>query len=116
MTETIDFVRIFMKQFNELDKLRQLKSKEQSDCDIAVSSLYHKIEGINIKHVSQSHALIKELKVLLIKRRENKLEVAILRTVCDSLMDKIGQLKLSIPKAIAQHDKVIAEITERAKL
>jgi len=114
MTDVKTQVRNFLIQFQELSALKNEKIKEQSECDLAISELYHKIEGIKIKHVCESHALIKELKVLLKKRRDNKIESIILQSVCDTLQTSINSLKLSIPKAIKKHEEVLTEILERS--
>jgi hypothetical protein len=108
-------VRIFLKQFQEISELKNKKAKEQSECDLAISDLYHKIEGTVIKHVCESHAFIKELKILLTKRRQIKLDNIILQSVCDSLKTNIESLRVSLPKVIKKHDEVLTEILELGK-
>jgi hypothetical protein len=104
----------FLKQFDELEKLNANVSQEHSDIDKAISSWYHKVEGLEITHVSQSHRLIKEIKPLLERRRDIKIESMLLRSTCDTLREKVKTLKDSNKKALVQNEKVRQEIKTRA--
>ncbi len=105
----------FLKEFDELETLNAAIMKEQSEIDKTLSTFYHKVEGKEIKHVSESHNLIKELKVILNRRRENKLEGLLLRSTCDALRDKVKILRENNKNVLIKNDKVLTEIKERAK-
>jgi hypothetical protein len=114
MNPIADKIDEFLKQFDELEKLNADASKEHSDIDKALSSWYHKVEGLDITHVSISHKLIKEVKGLLIRRRDIKLESMLLRSTCDTLREKVKTLKGSNKNVLAQNEKVRLEIKTRA--
>lgn len=104
----------FLKQFDEIEKLNNQKNAERSNIDKQISSWYHKIEGIEITHVSQSHRLIKELKPLLEKRRDLKTESMMLRHICDSLRNNIEKIKKNNQAILNKKNEVIEEIKRRA--
>lgn len=106
----------FLLQFDELEKLNEAITKENSEIDKAISSFYHRVEGIEITHVSQSHKLIKELKPLLSRRREIKIETILLRSTCDTLRDKIKTLKITQKTQLIKNDEVLKEIKEKGKI
>ena len=107
-------VEEFIKQFDELEALNNAVIKEMSEIDKAVSSWYHKVEGLNIKHVSESHRLIKELKPILDRRRDNKLESMVLRSTCDTLRATIVKLKETHKSQFDKNKALRIEIKERA--
>lgn len=65
------------KIFGELESLCGHAAKMQSSFDAELSNVYHLIEGVEIKHVSESHKLFMHLKDVLNRRRMVK-ETAIL--------------------------------------
>jgi hypothetical protein len=115
MNPIADKINNLILQYEELEKLNVLSNKNLSDIDTELSSCYHRIEGTVIKHVSQSHKLIKELKIILEKRRIIKLEGLLLRSTCDLLRDKVGQVKGTNKKTLSKHIEVKQEILDKAK-
>ena len=79
MNPVVKLVESFIKQFDELEELSKKINKERSDIDKALSKWYHTLEGTDIKHVSESHSFIKEVKVILARRRDLKIEDLIKR-------------------------------------
>lgn len=65
-------LEVIGKQLFQLTDLVEKTQKEVSHWDCELSNIYHIIEGKKITHISQSHALIKEMKHILSKRREAK--------------------------------------------
>lgn len=105
-----DLVDEFIKRFDELEVLLVKVTKEHSDIDKALASWYHKVEGTKIMHVSESHNLIKEVKVILARRREIKIEDLLLRATCECLTKQIGILKVRKASVINKHDAVLKEL------
>lgn len=105
-----DKINKLISQYDELEALLKESQKEMSQIDIDLSKLYHKIEGIEIKHVSESHALIKELKVILSKRREIKLNNILLITVSDYLKSPMNKFKQAKNDKLDKHTKVIDKL------
>ncbi len=114
MNPVVTKIESFLKQYDELEKLNDEVSKEHSFLDKSLSNFYHRVEGIKITHVSQSHNLIKELKVLLDKRRDKKIEGILLRSTCDTLREKMGSLKKTTKSQIEKDEEVRQEIKDRA--
>jgi len=104
----------FLHEFDELEKLNQEATKEQADLDRQLSNWYHNVEGSTIKHVSESHKMIKDLKVILDKRRAKKIEVILLRSLCDTLRDKVKGVKANNVNLLKKNTEVIKEIKTRA--
>lgn len=115
MNPVVSKIDAFIKQFDELEKLNADVTKEHSDIDKALSSWYHKVEGTDITHVSISHKLIKEIKPILDRRRDIKIESMLLRSTCDTLRDKIKTLKQNNQNALVKNEAVRTEIKSRAK-
>lgn len=103
----------FIKEYEELEKLNAQATKNLSDIDLELSSLYHKIEGTETPNILQSYKLIKELKVILEKRRNIKLEGLLLRATCDTLKDKFLALKSNYNRVLRKNEDVINEIKQR---
>ena len=114
MNPVVNKIDEFIKQFDELEKLNASTNQEHSDIDKAISSWYHRVEGLEITHVSQSHRLIKEIKPLLERRRDIKIESALLRSTCDTLREKVKTLKQSNKVALAKNEELRIEIKTRA--
>lgn len=114
MSESINVVKELLRQYEAVKELNDAKQEERSEIDRELSNFYHHVEGINITHVSQSHKLIKELKVILNKRRDNKLEGLVLKTTLDSIKVPTSHIKGSINRVVTTHKKVIDEMKERA--
>jgi len=114
MNPIIEKIEIFLKQFDELETLNQQSLKERSDVDKLISNWYHKLEGLQITHISQSHKLIKEIKPLLERRRDIKLEGLLLTSICDTLREKIKTLKESNKVRITKNDNLKQELKESA--
>ena len=60
-------VEKFILLFDEIKELSREKRQAMTEADRELSSIYHKIEGFEITHISQSHNLIKELTIVLEK-------------------------------------------------
>lgn len=103
-------VNDFIAQYDELEALLVENQNEMSQIDSDLSKLYHKIEGAEIKHVSESHALIKELKVILNKRREIKLNFILLITVSNFLKTPMAKFKQAKNDKLDKHNKVIEKL------
>lgn len=104
----------FIAEYDELEKLNTQSTKDLSNIDLELSSLYHRVEGSKITHVSQSHKLIKELQDILERRRNIKLEGVLLRSTCDLLKDKIGAVKGHYRKTLTKDTELRTEIKTRA--
>ena len=107
MTLIADRIQNFIKEFEELDILLKENQVEMSKIDTDLSKLYHRIEGVEIKHVSESHALIKELKVILNKRREIKLNYILLSTLCQHLKSPIANFTKNQKAKLEKHNEII---------
>lgn len=114
MTTAEQALADFFNQFKEIDKLNTQKHQELSGIDKDLSNLYHKIEGTTIKHVSQSHAFVKELKVILEKRRTLKLETIALRSSCDTLRSVMEKLMNTHANILKKNQQVLTEIKNNA--
>ena len=115
MNPVVKLVESFIKQFDELEELSKKINKERSDIDKALSKWYHTVEGTEIKHVSESHSFMKEVKVILARRRDLKIEDLIVRSTCDILRAKINELKKHHTVLFAKNDKVKEEILNGGK-
>lgn len=115
MNPVVKLVESFIKQFDELEELSKKINKERSDIDKALSKWYHTVEGTDIKHVSESHSFMKEVKVILARRRDLKIEDLIVRSTCDMLRVKINELKKHHKVLFAKNDKVKEEILNGGK-
>lgn len=100
----------FIKNYEEIEKIAETAFKAQSDLDKELSDWYHKVEGTKPSHVCQSHALIKEVKDILDRRRINKLDVIVFRITCDSLGGKIKDLKTKLNSSVVKHNTVLKEL------
>ncbi len=110
-----DKINEFIKRFEELDVLLKENTKEMSQIDTDLSNLYHKIEGVTIKHVSESHALIKDLKSILNQRRDIKLNFMLLSSICDSLRVQMEKLKKGQIEKLEKHNKLLHDLSINSK-
>ena len=106
-------VNSLINQFNDLTLMLDNIRKEKSDIDIKLSQWYHYVEGIDIKHISESHNLIKEVKSILERRRDIKIEEIILRSTCDTLKININSVKHKIETSIKKDESIREEIKTR---
>lgn len=111
MSSVATKVNNFISQYDELEALLIENQNEMSQIDSDLSKLYHKIEGAEIKHVSESHALIKELKVILAKRREIKFNFILLITVSNYLKTPMSKFKQAKDDKLDKHNKVIEKLS-----
>ena len=102
-------------QFDNLISLRQKSLNQLSEADGRLSSLYHKIEGIEIKHISESHNLIKEMKVVLADRRLAKKNCMITQSVVDKMKGQMENAKNQSKSILNKHKLLEDEIRSRAK-
>lgn len=105
----------FLEAFDEIKQLANEKRNASAEAERELSSMYHKIEGIEITHISQSHNLIKELKVVLAKRRDLKVEDSMLRSVVDQLSGSMGNVNKKHKAILLKHSEIVEEIKTRAK-
>ena len=106
----------FVNLYDELAVLLTENQKEMSQVDTDLSKLYHKIEGVEIKHVSESHALIKELKAVLNKRREIKFNYIQLSAVAEVLKGPMGKFKSLQVEKLDKHNKIIEKLSNNNQI
>lgn len=116
MSEKLTALDEFIKQYEQIEKMCKASMEEQGEIDRELSNWYHTVEGIDITHISQSHKLIKQGKVILEKRRKNKLEMIMLRSTCDSMKTTFQSLKMKLDNTKKKNAEVIQEIKDRAIL
>jgi hypothetical protein len=110
-----DRIHDLVNQFDELVELEKDSNKLQSEYDLELSRLYHVIEGSSFTHVSQSHNLMKELQDVLLKRRDNKFDNALLKNATVLLGTNIKALKARIEVRQKKKETYFVEIKEFAK-
>lgn len=108
----LKIVTDLLAQFKEIERLNIERAKEQSEIDLQLSAFYHKVEGIKLGHVAISHKLMKELQDILRRRRINKYEVILLRTVYDNLRDKMQSVSEKLVIHNKKHNSIMEEIKE----
>lgn len=113
--DTINAIKKFIQDYDEIEKLTQNSYKSQADVDKELSIWYHKVEGFTPTHVSQSHALLKEVKDILERRRAIKLEVNLLKLTCDNVGIKITQLKSKLKTTVVKHNQLLEDLKTNAK-
>jgi hypothetical protein len=115
MTAIEQKLQDLVNQFEELERMEIESNKLQSEHDLELSRLYHVIEGTTLSHVSQSHNLMKELQELLIKRRSNKFDNALIKGATALLKTNIQSLKEKIETKKTKKTNYFVEIKEFAK-
>jgi hypothetical protein len=115
MTAIEQKIQNLVNQFEELEQMERESNKLQSEHDLELSRLYHVIEGTTLSHVSQSHNLMKELQELLIKRRNNKFDNALIKGATSLLKPNIQSLKEKIENKKIKKTTYFVEIKEFAK-
>jgi len=94
--------------FGDFETLRDSLYKAQSDSDLALAEMYHKIEGFNPTHVSQSHYMFLELQSILRKRRNVKGAASMIRAINDSMnLDAVKKTKV---KAKNRHNEIMNQL------
>ena len=114
--EMLQSVVDFITQFEKIDQFYEDIKNKQGEIDRELSNWYHVVEGVNIKHISESHNLIKAGKDILKRRRENKLEMIIIRSTHDMMKNQISNLKINLEKSVNKNTEVVEEIKDRAIL
>lgn len=114
MSTSIDVVKTLLTQYEDIKKLYEVKLEERSEIDRSISNFYHYVEAVDITHVSQSHKLIKDLKLLLGKRRDNKLEGLILKTTLDNIKISTSNIKGNLNKVVVTHNKMLDDMKVKA--
>lgn len=109
---TPQVVQDLISNFQLLKKQNTEKNKELSDIDKELSDFYHRLEGTVISHVSISHRMIKELKVILDKRRDIKFESMVLRMAYDNTHISMMKIIETHNNQKKQHQKVLQEIKQ----
>lgn len=112
--EMLQSVLDFVNQFDKIEAFYKDVTEKQGKIDKELSCWYHVVEGIDIKHISESHNLIKQGKDILKRRRDNKLEMIIIRSTHDMMKTQICNLKLNLEKSVTKNSEVVIEIKERA--
>jgi hypothetical protein len=110
-----DKIQDLVNQFEELEQMEKESNRLQSEHDLELARLYHVIEGSSFTHVSQSHNLMKELQEVLIKRRNNKFDNALLKGATTLLSTNIKSLKTKIEAKKIKKETYFIEIKEFAK-
>ena len=108
-------IDLIFNTFNELKKLGKQAKAELSSIDRELSNHYHKIEGIEINCMSDSHLLIMQLRDILYRRREAKINQTILDSFISSGDANLTKSKKRFEDIIAKHEEIIQEIKDRAK-
>jgi len=109
-------VKNFFALYDEIAKGKDRALIEVSECDKELSELYHEIEGMELGHIAKSHKKLKELQILLRRRREVKGTARIVQSFADGLSDKIEKMRQTMESVTKQHQSVIDEIQEKAKI
>jgi hypothetical protein len=104
----------FINQFDKIEAFYKDVTEKQGKIDKELSGWYHVVEGTDIKHISESHKLIKQGKDILKRRRENKLEMIIIRSTHDMMKTQVSNLKINLEKSVTKNSEVVEEIKERA--
>ena len=112
---SIEKLKDFVKHYEVIEQLAQDAFTAQSELDKELSVWYHKVEGTKPSHVSESHRLINEVKNILDRRRDNKLEVVVYRTTCDSIGKQFKDLKSKLKNQVIQHNKILTELKTKAQ-
>jgi hypothetical protein len=94
------------KIFGELESLCGYAAKMQSNFDAEVANVYHLIEGVEIKHVSESHKLFMHLKDVLNRRRMVK-ETAILSALLKPVIAESKSKTASIIDGCRNKNKAV---------
>lgn len=94
------------KIFGELESICGHAAKMQSSLDAELSNVYHLIEGVEIKHVSESHKLFMHLKDVLNRRRMVK-ETAILSALLKPAIAEAKSKTASIIDGCRNKNKVV---------
>jgi hypothetical protein len=105
-----DKLESFLSDYNELNKIYDIELQKLSDIDKKLSIFYHKVEGVKINHISESHNMIKELKEILAIRRESKLNTRLLLSFNQTLEPKMKQFKDSKNKMQTIHLKLLKDL------
>ena len=108
-------INLIYETFNELKKLNTEAKHSLSDIDRELSNHYHKIEGIEIQYMSDSHLLIIQLRDILFRRREAKINHTMLESFVTSMQSQIDKTKKRNLEIIKKHDEILKEIKDRAK-
>ena len=116
MSEKLLALDNFIRQYDEIEKMYKASKEEQGIIDRELSSWYHVVEGVDVKHISQSHNLIKQGKVILEKRRKNKLEMIMLRSTCDSMKTTFEDLKIKLDNNKKKNSDILKEIKDNANI
>lgn len=112
--EMLQSVVDFITQFDKIESHYKDVTEKQGNIDRELSNWYHVVEGTDIKHISESHRLLKQGKDILKRRRENKLEVIIIRSTHDMMKNQVSNLRMSLEKCVKKNTEVVEEIKERA--
>ena len=115
MCNKIEIVENFINQYEIILSSYDKAKNEQGEIDREISSFYHKLEGTTLGATYKSHNLLKELKVLLERRRVNKIDVIVLRSTCDTIGKTMETLKTNKKRLLNKNTEILAEIVERAK-
>ena len=106
MSKTEEATSLLLSQYEQLQKLYIKKNNDLSEIDKELSTIYHFIEGVELNHVSKSN-LLKQLKDILIRRRDIKYERILLSSVIDTLGMPIIKVKNAYAKAKNKHQEIL---------
>lgn len=109
--ELLNKIDMFFQLYDEIVKSKDSALKHQSDMDKELSNVYHLVEGVETKHVTESHKMFMHLKSVLNKRRMSKLPASLSQAFFDILDDKIKKTKETKKTLIDKHNVVLKEIS-----
>ena len=102
----------FFKLYDELKGLQVKACKEQGDMDKELSNVYHMIEAVETKHITQSHKIFLHLKNVLNRRRMSKVPAHIMQSFVNHLDPVMGKLKKSNQSSLAKHKSILKELDD----
>jgi hypothetical protein len=108
--DIIDKMNEFIKLYDEIASYAHNVQKHQADMDKELSDFYHLAEGVEVKHITQSHKMFLKLKSILNRRRMSKLPVHLVQSFMDNLGPKMKIVRKRHYELINKHRELIASL------
>jgi len=108
----LDKMDEFLKLYDEIANYQKGVINHQSDMDKELADVYHIIEGVVPKHISQSHKIFLHLKNVLNRRRMSKLPTQLVQMFIDNLGPKIEVIRTRHKSLMDKHQMVLDQIDE----
>lgn len=106
----------FIDMFKEIEELNKSTHEEVSNTDKELSSIYHKIEGMDDEAIDKdSEKTLRELQKVLLKRRLAKRDSNLTRSIVDRLEQHMGGAVKKHGEICKKHVDLTEEIKQRAK-